>query len=65
MAVVAVAVVVGSVLDTIVLDVVVGESVLLPCGSLESSKFNFASFLLKSKQYSCYIIEKYNLISVM
>lgn len=39
----------GSVLDTIVFDVDVGESVLLPCGSLESSKFNFASFLLKSK----------------
>lgn len=45
--VVAVAVVVGSVLDTIVLDVDVGESVLLPCGSLDSSKFNFPSFLLK------------------
>ena len=63
--VVAVAVVVGSVLDTIVLDVVVGESVLLPCGSLESSKFNFASFFLKSKQYGCYIIETYDFISAM
>lgn len=52
----------GSVLDTIVFDVDVGESVLLPCGSLESSKFNFASFLLKSKQYSCYVAEKYNFI---
>lgn len=53
--VVAVAVVVGSVLDTIVLDVDVGESVLLPCGSLDSSKFNFASFLLKLKECERYI----------
>lgn len=60
MAVVVAVVVVGSVLDTIVFDVDVGESVLLPCGSLESSKFNFASFLLKSKHNSCYVAEKYN-----
>jgi len=34
-------------LDANVLDADVGESVLLPCGSLDNSKFNFTSFFLK------------------
>lgn len=31
----------------VLLDADVGESVLLPCGSLDNSKFNFTSFFLE------------------
>jgi len=36
-------------LEANVLDADVGESVLLPCGSLDNSKFNFTSFFLECK----------------
>lgn len=44
-----VVVVVGSALSGDVLDADVGESVLLPCGVLDNSKFNLISFLLNPK----------------
>lgn len=49
MVVVAVVVVVmdDGILDANVLEADVGESVLLPCGSLDNSKFNFTSFFLE------------------